>query len=105
MRWYDQDTKHVKLATHACFDGGMNNLPINKILPNVKLLQRSEFEKRLPASMSETSVDEFHLFSSQFAHTNPKVLKDQPDIENFGLDVDTDGVNNRAVCPRHRQQE
>ena len=44
--WLDDETKRIKYATHARFDEGMNDVPINKIPPNVQLLQRSEYGKR-----------------------------------------------------------
>ena len=34
-------------ATYAHFDKGMNDLSIDKIVPNVQMLQRSEFGKSL----------------------------------------------------------
>ena len=33
--WYDLETSKVKIATHARFDEGMNDLPISDIPPNV----------------------------------------------------------------------
>ena len=78
------------MATHAQFDEGMNNLPIDKIPPNVQLLRCSEFGPQLPAEATKSTVDKFHLFSSPFAHTIPKTLEDQCYIMNFGLNVDTD---------------
>ena len=36
--WQDEDTKQLKLAAHARFDEGINNLPVDKMLPNVQLL-------------------------------------------------------------------
>ena len=40
--WYDVETERVKIASHAKFDEGMNDLPIDQIPPNVQHLQRSE---------------------------------------------------------------
>ena len=37
-----------------------------------------------------------HLFSSPFAHTLPKTLRNQCNVENYGFDLDTDCVSNRA---------
>ena len=78
------------MATHVRFDEGMNDLPIDKIPPNVQLLQRSEFGHRLPIETEDDSVGKVHLFSSPFAHTPPKTLKAGCDVENYGFDIDTD---------------
>ena len=32
--WYDEGTHQVKIATHAKFDEGFNDLPIDNLLPN-----------------------------------------------------------------------
>ena len=40
--WYDVNTSRVKIATHARFDEGMNDLPVDAIPPNVQHLQRTE---------------------------------------------------------------
>ena len=37
--WYDIETDCVKIASHACFDEGMNDLPIDAIPPNITHLQ------------------------------------------------------------------
>ena len=63
---------------------------MDKIPPNVQLLQRSEFGRRLPIETEDDSVAKFHLFSSLFAHTLPKTLKDQCNVENYGFDINTD---------------
>lgn len=41
--WYDPDSNFVKIAKHAQFNEGMNDLPATKIPPNVVHLQRSQF--------------------------------------------------------------
>ena len=40
--WFDLDTERVKIAKHAKFDEGMNDLPITELPPNTTYLQRSE---------------------------------------------------------------
>ena len=32
--WYDENSERVKIATHAKFDNGFNDLPINNLPPN-----------------------------------------------------------------------
>ena len=32
--WHDEGTHQVKIATHAKFDEGFNDLPIDTLLPN-----------------------------------------------------------------------
>ena len=33
--WYDVETSRIKIATHARFDEGMNDLPVTELPPNV----------------------------------------------------------------------
>ena len=94
--WYDEDTGKVKVATHARFDEGMNDLPIDQIPPNVQLLQRSEYGKRLPAEEDEVDIPEFSLFHSPFSKTIKKTLRNKCDDKTYGINVASDQVNNRA---------
>ena len=57
--WLDDETKRIKYATHARFDEGMNDVPINKIPPNVQLLQRSEYGKRPAKDQEETNSNDW----------------------------------------------
>ena len=56
---------------------GMNDLPIDKVPPNVQLLQRSKFGKRLPTEPTQALVEELDLFNSRFPYTLFKVLTEQ----------------------------
>ncbi|KAG7360930.1 hypothetical protein IV203_036029 [Nitzschia inconspicua] len=47
--WYDVETHLVKIAKHAQFDEGMNDLPIESIPPNVQYLLRSLYGQRFPS--------------------------------------------------------
>ena len=58
--------------------------------------QQSKFGRRLPIEPADDRVAKFHLFSSPFAQTILKTLKDQCDIKNYGFDIDTARVSNRA---------
>ena len=40
--WYDPETHRVKIATHACFDKGYNDVPTTQIPPNVIHLHRTK---------------------------------------------------------------
>ena len=33
--WYDLTSSKIKIATHACFDKGMNDIPVTEMQPNV----------------------------------------------------------------------
>ena len=41
--WHGPETDNVKIAKHACFDEGMNDLPIHKLPPNALQLHRLSF--------------------------------------------------------------
>ena len=94
--WYDEETHKIKMATHARFDEGMNDMPQEKIPPNVQHLLRSEEGKRFPDEDAETMAAEFHLFNSPFSHTLPKTLKVQCDDATYGLRIADDELRNRA---------
>ena len=57
--WFDVETERVKIAKHAKFDEGMNDLDINSIPPNVQQLQRSDDGVRPEKDPKEITVDEF----------------------------------------------
>ena len=62
--WYDVKTERVKIVSHAKFDEGMNDIPINKLPLNALHLQQSEFRKPIapdPTNLNTTnSNSEYH---------------------------------------------
>ena len=51
--WYDVDTHKFKIATHAWFDEGFNDLPMDQVPLNGQHLMRTDEETSFPA---ETSI-------------------------------------------------
>ena len=94
--WYDVETGRVKVAKHARFDEGMNDLPVDGIPPNVIHLQRTQDGAPLPAEPHESSIDAFEFSANPFAHTLTRHMKVRCKSPTFGLVIHTDEVNNRA---------
>jgi hypothetical protein len=59
---YDWESHQVKLAKHARFDEGMNDLPITSVSPNVQHMLRVRFGDRLPEEVSEVTVTPLREF-------------------------------------------
>ena len=64
--WYDAETNRVKIAKHARFDEGLNDLPFDSIPPNVHHLTRVRQCEPVPMEEEETSIDEWHFVSNPF---------------------------------------
>ena len=96
--WYDPETNRIKIAAHACFDEGFNDLRIDQIPPNVQHLQRSDLGERLAAEEDKTSVSEFTMYRSPFASTFERQMK-IPKTDNSltkGLVLASDEITNRV---------
>ena len=65
--WYDPDTSRVKIATHARFDEGMNDLPVTEIPPNVQHLARTDDGNAFPAEECDVNASDFHFYVSPFS--------------------------------------
>ena len=65
---HDPETSHVKIATHACFDEGFNDLPTANVPPNVIHLQQTDDKNPTPVDSHDidTSMPKFCVI--QFAH-------------------------------------
>ena len=59
--WFDPKSSHIKLAKHAQFDEGMNDLPFDAIPPNVQHLMQSQEGNTIPPEPHESSVDLFEF--------------------------------------------
>jgi hypothetical protein len=57
--WYDLETKRVKIAFHARFDEGMNDLATADLPPNVVHLQRVQNDTPLPPETDELVAPPF----------------------------------------------
>ena len=94
--WYDVETNRTKIASHARFDEGMNDLPTSELPPNVVHLQRSENNIAMPAETKETSIDDFFFYVSPFEKLITTKLTVQCDSPTFGLLIKNDDINGRA---------
>ena len=94
--WFDPETSRVKLAKHARFDEGMNDLPFDRIPPNVQHLIRSKHGEKVPPEPRASTVDEFHFTTNPFSHTLSRTLKVSQRDSTFGLELASDELFNRA---------
>ena len=100
--WYDPKTHQVKIATHARFDEGHNNIPTNQIPPNTIQLQRTEDRvvsndnQRIAADQEDIDTKSLHFYITPFAHfvhfttwkllrarSDPRCLKKREKIKNW----------------------
>jgi hypothetical protein len=88
---FDLDSKGVKIAYHAQFDEGMNNLPVDSVPPNVLYLQRAQDGLPIPPDTTELdfSSDRLHDIAKD---ATVKIICTDP---TFGFDLGTDTASNR----------
>ena len=96
--WYDVETTRIKIATHARFDEGMNDLPVTDMPPNVAHLRRTDDGDAIPADVSELSASDFCFdivpFVTTFhGHLPRRQSRSDP---TFGLSFADDPVQKRA---------
>ena len=94
--WFDLETERVKIAKHAKFDEGMNDLPLSELPPNVTHLQRSEIGNRIPPDDKELSSDDFEFTISPFDEILTLDIRSSCNSPTFGLQIKTDEINNRV---------
>lgn len=94
--WFDPETNRVKIATHARFDEGMNDLPLSDLPPNVVHLQRTQDGTPFPAEAVDSSISDFDIGSSPFMTLLPKTLSVSCQRPAFGFIIDSDDLNNRG---------
>ena len=98
--WFDEATQRIKIAKHARFDEGLNDLPINEVPPNVQHLMRSEFGQPIPADPDESSMPQFNFFLNPFADTWSKSLPVVCQQQNYGLILENDSLMNRVFVKK-----
>jgi len=98
MLWYDVLTTRVKLASHARFDEGMNDLPLADIPPNVQHLQRAEDDAPLPMDATETLTKDLQFFITPFANLHIKTMdtRSAGTDPTYGLIIRDDELMHRA---------
>jgi hypothetical protein len=102
--WYDVDTGKVKIAKHARFDEGFNDLPFDEIPPNVQHLQRVQSGEPFPGECDDSSIAEFTAFVNPFSHTLKETLRVPATNQSptFGFELQTDALNNRVFVEKIR---
>jgi hypothetical protein len=98
--WFDPETDYVKIASHARFDEGMNDLPPADIPPNVVHLQRTQQGPPVPAEPDDSAVSTFDIGSTPFSHTLSKSMPITCSRPLFGFDISQDDFNNRAFISK-----
>ena len=102
--WYDVETTRVKIARHARFDEGMNDLPLDALPPNVVHLQRLQSDQPFPAEDADVSVPQYSSRLNPFSYTISKDVDVQCTDPSFGFRLRVDEVNNRvfidSILPR-----
>jgi hypothetical protein len=94
--WFDPETNRVKIATHARFDEGMNDLPLADLPPNVVHLQRTQDGSPFPAEAVDACISHFVIGSSPFQTLLPRTLSVSCRRPAFGLVIASDDFNNRG---------
>jgi hypothetical protein len=102
--WFDIETSKVKIAKHARFDEGLNDLPHGKIPPNVQHLQRVQSGEPYPEEPDDVTVEEFTSFVNPFSHTMMESLCVPASNRSptYGFDLQTDELNNRVFVEKIR---
>ena len=101
--WFDPNTQRVKIAKHARFDEGMNDLPFEDIPPNVQHLQRIQMGQPIPADTEDTTIDEFAFFTNPFSNTITKKAHVRCQNPTLGITVGSDALLNRAYISDIKQ--
>mmetsp|Transcript_17708 Transcript_17708/g.26862 ORF Transcript_17708/g.26862 Transcript_17708/m.26862 type:complete len:200 (-) Transcript_17708:2195-2794(-) len=94
--WYDAETSKTKIATHARFEEGMNDLPIDCIPPNVVHLQQMQLGESIPEE-AEIDIPVFNCCLDPFPVTlNKKIIVRKERHDHLGIVVAEDELNSRA---------
>jgi hypothetical protein len=103
--YFDLESKRVKIAYHARFDEGMNDLPVDSVPPNVLYLQRAQDGLPIPSETTELTCPLFDFSSDRFhdiAHDEiAKIICVDP---TFGFDLGTDVTSNRVYISAIRDR-
>ena len=96
--WYDLETSKIKIATHACFDKGMNNLPITDMPPNVAHLVQTSDSENIQPDVAELNTSHFDFDIVPFVPLFNGWLKQSklPNDPTFGLSFEDDPILHQA---------
>ena len=97
--WFDVESKRVKIAFHARFDEGMNDLPLADIPPNVQHLKRVLDGVPLPIDPTELTPDSIHFTAQPFLTARDDKIRLTCQDDTFGFRLATDTATNRVyIC-------
>jgi hypothetical protein len=96
IMWYDLETKRVKIAFHARFDEGMNDLPALLVPPNVQHLQRVQNGDPLPADLTELTATSLTFSDSPFINETDEIIPISCNHPLFGLLLTSDALSSRV---------
>jgi hypothetical protein len=94
--WYDVASNRPKIASHATFDEGMNDLPLHALPPNVVHLQRSSNNEPIDKETDELNTDDLNFSVSPFDTLISKQVAVDCTDPLFGLELLEDEINGRA---------
>ena len=94
--WFDLDTERVKIAKHAKFDEGMNDLPITELPPNTTYSQRSKLGQPFPEDKYDLTTSDFDFVISPFDKTLTKAITVSCNKPTFGINLQSDEISNRV---------
>ena len=60
----------IKIASHACFDKGMNNLPVTEMLPSIAHLIATDNRQLAPPDIAELNASNFAFDVVPFVPTD-----------------------------------
>ena len=93
--WYDGETDRIKIASHARFDEGMNDLPISEIPPNVQQLQRSNDGNPIAQDKEDIDKNMLQFHTERFPEVITKVIKTTHQLQQE-IKVSEDSLSKRA---------
>jgi hypothetical protein len=94
--WYDVESARVKIAKHAHFDEGMNDIPVCDLPPNVQHLQRVQRGDGIPADPTAIDIPDFSFTHRPFLDEAEKTVRVACDHPTYGLDLQTCQISHRA---------
>jgi hypothetical protein len=102
--WYDDESNKVKIAKHALFDEGMNDLSPESIPPNVQLLERVRQGEKVPIDDEETEIPQFEFRINPFEEFISKNVIVQCNSPTLGMVIGNDAIYNRAYVSSIRDK-
>ena len=98
MLWFDPETSRVKIANHARYDEGYNDLPASQIPPNVIHLQRTDNGNAPEADTIKIAASDLEFYISPFAELIHRTVKLTPRSNHplFGFKLADDELLQRS---------